>query len=487
MFSSNKELALLQPPSKAKTVLKALNARLTELHYDQIQMNLRYVQYYDDPWPIIDDFEKQIQRLSSCQRYLYELLLLGKALPLKTVEASLTRNLTEGLMNIGLLKRDGELFHLGDLAIVSRLGYYFIAELPTKHPMSVYIGKDSYYLTQNFTIPPDSYLLDLCTGTGTQAIIGSARAKRVVGVEIGEKAATIAVYNTILNNVEDKVEIKKGDLFTPVEDQQFDVICSNPPYMAIPPKVNYEIYGNGGQDGLEIFTRLLNGLDDHLVDGGKAVFSGWSIGNEEYPLIIEKLKRLSVEYKWSTTLFITGREYLAFKAHDFAASAINVNEANQDDLVLKWKKMFQDLKVDWGYGYIIFIDKLKKARFNIINTSNPWTLNDKPKLTEQVDFKKSEYYSALVKNKSISISKSSFDILNLCKGNKTVDEVIREYFSSPDNAFFSSFYVDRTFNDMLELFNLLEKNGIIEREKQVQLPDKKNEVPIFKRVKDIFR
>lgn len=496
MISSTKEFAQLRSPSEAKPVLKALNARMTELHYDEIQMGLRGTQYYVEPWPVFNDFEKEIQRLPNYQRCLYELFLLGKALPLEVVEVSLTRNLTEGLVNVGLLKRNGKLFHLGGLSIVSRLGYYFIAELPKNYrtydnrSTSIYIDEDSYHLAQNLAIPQDSYLLDLCTGTGIQAIIGSARSKRAVGVELEEAAATIATYNTILNNVEDRVEIKKGDLYAPVEKERFDFICANAPYLPVPPEVYFERWGHGGRNGLEILDRILDGLDSHLVNGGKAVLSAWGIGNEE-PFIIEKIKRLSEKFEWSTTLFITLRTCLALQAHRMAEMALKVNEDNAEVLVLKWKKLFQDLKADYGYCYVIFISKNKNAQFNIVDTSSPWMLKDKPKLTRHVDFEKSESYHVCKENKSLSINKKSFDILNLCNGKRTVNEVVREYFSTLNHSYdasFSSFYIDQTLSDVLTLFDFFEKNGIIERNRQeALLQDKKNGVSVFKRIKNIFK
>jgi hypothetical protein len=160
----------LKSSMDATPYLRSLKTKLDAVHYDQIQMNLRGTQYFIYPWPIFQDFTNEIQKLPNYLTCLYNLLLLGKAVPLKTVEATLSRDLTDGLINVGLIKHDGALnVYLGGRSIPSRSGYYFIADLPKEYPTcnkrrtTVYLAQDSYSLAQHLAIPQDSYLLDLCT------------------------------------------------------------------------------------------------------------------------------------------------------------------------------------------------------------------------------------------------------------------------------------------------------------------------------------
>jgi len=98
---------------------------------------------------------------------------------------------------------------------------------------AIYMGRDSLFLANSLSIPKDSCVLDLFTGSGIQAIVSAPRAKKVVGVELQHMAARAATWNTIMDDVEDRVEIREGDLFEAVGDERFDVIIANPPFVPV--------------------------------------------------------------------------------------------------------------------------------------------------------------------------------------------------------------------------------------------------------------
>jgi methylase of polypeptide subunit release factors len=72
--------------------------------------------------------------------------------------------------------------------------------------------------------------LDLGTGSGIGAIFAARRGYDVVGVDINPEAVRCARINVLLNNLEARVEIRSGDLFTPVAGDQFDLVLFNPPF-----------------------------------------------------------------------------------------------------------------------------------------------------------------------------------------------------------------------------------------------------------------
>lgn len=266
---------------KALTVLRR---KLDEFYYGQIHYYSRYGQYLFGPWltlPEFAQFERIIVGLPSAHRLLSELFYLGKTLRIKDSEEIFSIEELQNLVKIGLLRSDGESVSTDGLSVASLFGCYFIASTPTNYPTrkeedglryvdrGPYINADSYVLAQNLSIPRGSEVLDLCTGSGIQAILASGHAKKVVGVEIDSVAAKIATYNVVLNNLEDKIEIREGNLYGPVMGEHFDVICSNPPFMAVPDGVNYGRWGSGGPDGLRVISRILDDLDAHLAIGGK--------------------------------------------------------------------------------------------------------------------------------------------------------------------------------------------------------------------------
>ena len=492
--------------SDIKPILKTLKLKLDELHYDQIQMSCRGAQYFSDPWPPFKDFERKIQRIPIIYRWIYELLLLGKALPFEVVEKIFSKDLLMKLIDIGLLQIKSELIHMDGLSIVSYLGYYFIAKIPLIESIkykdaAIYLGKDSYYLAQKLVIPPDSYVLDLCTGTGIQAILSSARARKVVGIELEDQAFTIATYNAILNNVENKVNVKKGDLYNPVKEERFDIICSNPPYMPIPSEVKYDVFGDGGFDGLNILRKILNELDNHLVVGGKGIISGWGIGDENYPFIYKILEEYCKEMRWNATLMLTLKKHLAYEAYEIAFTASRYNDTRINELVTKWKKHYQDLEAEYGYDFIIFINKNKNMRLNIIDLSNPLKLDDKPKIIKHSNFKEHKNYILqntqeylISMDKPFSLTSDAFKMLKFCNGNRSIKEIIEIYFTNLNlikNDLYN-IYFDKLLHDALEMFYELEKigiikcnnNSIIEKKAKINFYQKIKRNFLFKNIKD---
>jgi release factor glutamine methyltransferase len=74
-----------------------------------------------------------------------------------------------------------------------------------------------------------------------------------------------------------RVEFRRGALFEPVAGERFDVVVSNPPYVAeddaplLQPEVrDWEPAGAlfGGPDGLEVVSALVEHAAEHLEPGG---------------------------------------------------------------------------------------------------------------------------------------------------------------------------------------------------------------------------
>lgn len=85
-------------------------------------------------------------------------------------------------------------------------------------------------------IPSSSSVLDLGTGSGVVAIVVAPRVSGVVATDVNAGAVRCARINAILNRVEDRVQVREGDLFAPVAGEQFDLVLFNPPYFAGEPR-----------------------------------------------------------------------------------------------------------------------------------------------------------------------------------------------------------------------------------------------------------
>lgn len=125
-------------------------------------------------------------------------------------------------------------------------------------------------------VPEGSVVLDMGTGSGVGAIFAAARAHLVVAVDIVPVAVRCARINVLLNQVEDRVAVRLGDLFEPVAGERFDVVLFNPPFFRGEPRTDLErsLYST------DVMERFAAGLSSHLAPGGHAVLVLSSDGDE---------------------------------------------------------------------------------------------------------------------------------------------------------------------------------------------------------------
>jgi release factor glutamine methyltransferase len=116
-------------------------------------------------------------------------------------------------------------------------------------------------------VPAGADVLDMGTGSGVAAIAAAPRAKRVVAVDVNPEAVRCARINALLNHVEDRVEVREGDLFAPVAGQRFDLVLFNPPYFRGVPRD----LGDRAWRSTDIVERFAADLGAHLTPRGQAL------------------------------------------------------------------------------------------------------------------------------------------------------------------------------------------------------------------------
>ena len=124
-------------------------------------------------------------------------------------------------------------------------------------------------------------VLDLCCGSGCIGIACAAWLPhaRVDATDISAEALAVAADNVALHGLEDRVRLVRSDLFDALEDERYDLIVSNPPYVpraefeALPPEFEHEpaLGLVAGDDGLAIVRRLLVEAGRHLTPEGLLV------------------------------------------------------------------------------------------------------------------------------------------------------------------------------------------------------------------------
>jgi release factor glutamine methyltransferase len=124
---------------------------------------------------------------------------------------------------------------------------------------------------------PAGSVLDLATGSGAIALaVASERPGcRVVGTDLSPDAVTLAMRNAARLDLA-HVEFRVGSWFDPVQDERFDLIASNPPYIAEgDPRVAADVRRHephaalfSGATGLEALGDIVAGAPPHLNPGG---------------------------------------------------------------------------------------------------------------------------------------------------------------------------------------------------------------------------
>ncbi len=121
---------------------------------------------------------------------------------------------------------------------------------------------------------------DMGTGTGAVALSLAAEGTwtRVVATDVSAEALSVAADNAERHDLSGLVEFREGSLFEPLEEgEQFDVIVSNPPYIAdgekgeLQPEVRDWEPAEAlfaGEDGLDVIRPLVAGAPERLVSGG---------------------------------------------------------------------------------------------------------------------------------------------------------------------------------------------------------------------------
>ena len=111
-------------------------------------------------------------------------------------------------------------------------------------------------------------ILDLCTGSGAIAVSLAKYLPQseITAIDISNDALKIAKKNAVSNNVENQITFISSDMFTNLNEEKFDIIVSNPPYIKthvidnldIQVKNEPHIALDGGNDGLYFYKKIIN-------------------------------------------------------------------------------------------------------------------------------------------------------------------------------------------------------------------------------------
>ncbi|PQO26721.1 peptide chain release factor N(5)-glutamine methyltransferase [Blastopirellula marina] len=143
-------------------------------------------------------------------------------------------------------------------------------------------------------------ILDIGTGSGIIAVTIAKQAPKasVLATDISEKALAVAKQNAEKHSVSERIEFAAGDLFDAVSSgSQFDVIVSNPPYIAqsertlmdahvIEHEPHVALFAE--EEGIAVLRRILEQAAGYLKSGGWLLL-------EFSPMVAKRVAKIAEE------------------------------------------------------------------------------------------------------------------------------------------------------------------------------------------------
>ncbi len=179
----------------------------------------------------------------------------------------------DALVRLGVLVSRGQdwasrlqLYSVDGLYVATDHRFMIFSEDRLVESPVMYIGLDSMGLVHAAPRYPGEKVLDLCSGSGVQALVASRYAQDTVGIDLNPRAIRFARFNAQLNGIRN-ARFVEGDLYSAVPGQAFDVILANPPFVPSPEEGLK--FRDGGAQGENVLSRIVAGAASHLKPDGK--------------------------------------------------------------------------------------------------------------------------------------------------------------------------------------------------------------------------
>lgn len=187
-----------------------------------------------------------------------------------------------------------------DLSLIYEKALY---RVKTQNPIQYIIG-EAYFMGEYFKVTPDVLIprdeteilvrkaidiiklnnfkdiLDIGTGSGCIACtIAKQTEATVLGLDISSDALRVALDNVTKLGINNRAVFRKSDLFAKVrEEEKFDLIISNPPYIPIGTELSDEVKKEPSialfaeDNGLYFYKKIIEDAPKYLKKNGILMF-----------------------------------------------------------------------------------------------------------------------------------------------------------------------------------------------------------------------
>lgn len=154
---------------------------------------------------------------------------------------------------------------------------------------------------------PSPRFLEVGVGSGciSVAILKNSPKAAALAVDISEPAIDIARRNAEMHAVNDRLQVLSSDVFAGLPTETFDLIVSNPPYVALAEYADLQpevrdhdprMAVTDGSTGLTIIERIIAGAPKYLSSGGHLLIEIGHGQSERVSSLIDPTIWLSAEF-----------------------------------------------------------------------------------------------------------------------------------------------------------------------------------------------
>lgn len=263
---------------------------------------------------------------------LIRLFLLRGALPAERLRSLFGQQCLDALIGLGVISRRGEHWaaavdlYCADGLFIATDHRHRVHDLDQMDEEPVmYIGLDSMGLVHTAPRYPVKRALDLCTGSGIQALVASRYAQEVLGVDINPRAIRFSRFNAGLNGI-GNARFIMGDLYAPLSGATFDLILANPPFVASPHQTIK--FRDGGTRGEAVLSRIISQAAHYLTENGRLhlvtdlvdaadyenKLEAWWSGGPAHKLILQTADRNELQFAIPHTHAPFGQPFEAYNS-----------------------------------------------------------------------------------------------------------------------------------------------------------------------------
>jgi hypothetical protein len=314
-------------------------------------------------------------------RGLIDFLLLNKRVHRSYLDGLLEET-WRVLLELGLAEEiEGGWVRMKGFSLWNYLGYLVFIDTPNQDP-NVYFGDDTVGLFARLHVMPGDHCLDLCSGSGIQALHCASFAASVDAVEINPLARQVLWYNILLNGRYDRIQVWGGSLYDELpENRQYDLVTANPPLVPFPEELHYPFVGHGGIDGLTVTRKIIRGLPERLSKNGRAQIIGLTFANVDDLVIEDELAELARTHGLIIRITILNRFPLDPSSPFFrglVGSSQLVSPQSYDEIAARLIERLRQLNVTHMVPYALHITrsgakgKVVYQNFSRVNSEGLW-------------------------------------------------------------------------------------------------------------------